>query len=72
MLGIGKTIFNYNFNQCKSAGFKTMLSLSGPVPIQVTGTPIAVSTNSTYFLAFSGKSSQFVIFVISVFQPGSF
>ena len=45
--------------------------LPGPFEIMVIGNPICSSTNSMYFLQFSGRSSYFLIPLISVFQPGS-
>lgn len=46
-----------------------MSSLRGPVPIHFTGTPTRFSMNSTYSLAFAGKSSQFLQPVVLVSQP---
>ena len=46
-------------------------SLLGPLEIIVIGNPIFSSTNSMYFLQFSGKSSYFLIPRISQFHPGN-
>ena len=47
-------------------------SLPGPLETIVIGYPICSSTNSIYFLQFSGRSSYFLIPRISHFHPGSF
>ena len=49
----------------------TISPLPGPVPIQPTLTPVNSSTNSTYFLAFCGSSSQVFIPVVLVCHPGN-
>ena len=46
-------------------------SRPGPLEIMVIGNPMCFSTNSTYFLQFSGRSSYFLIPRISHFHPGS-
>ncbi len=49
-----------------------MMSLrAGPLDTMVMGTPMAFSANSTYLRAFSGRSSYFLMPVMSHFQPGS-
>ena len=48
---------------------KIMASLAGPVPIHLTPTPVYFSMNSMYFLAFSGRASYELMFVL-FFQPG--
>ena len=49
-----------------------MSCLSGPLDTIVIGYPICSSTNSIYFLQFSGRSSYFLIPRMSHFHPGSF
>ena len=46
-------------------------SRSGPIEIILMGVSNSVSRNFTYALKAAGNSSSLVIFVMSVFQPGS-
>ena len=46
-----------------------MSSLFGPFETIVIGKPICFSTKSIYFLQFSGRSSYFLMPLMSDFQP---